>query len=154
MLTHFHKFPADNYVLVEEDQEVMNIFWFSIICYAFKYLCSLLKLLPQPCTVLPPFCGLRNRGFEKFDCLPNISQLVKWRKWNLLCPGPFDSLDCAFFDSCHFYILAGVLQFSSLYLLCSSLLPTSTTTTLPPDHFHFRLGLWDKPHNWSQILFF
>ena len=109
MLTHFHKFPADNYVLVEEDQEVMNIFWFSIICYAFKYLCSLLKLLPQPCTVLPPFCGLRNRGFEKFDCLPNISQLVKWRKWNLLCPGPFDSLDCAFFDSCHFYILAGVL---------------------------------------------
>ena len=109
MLTHLHKFPADNYVLVEEDQEVMNIFWFSIICYAFKYLCSLLKLLPQPCTVLPPFCGLRNRGFEKFDCLPNISQLVKWRKWNLLCPGPFDSLDCAFFDSCHFYILAGVL---------------------------------------------
>lgn len=90
MLTYFQKFLADNYVFVE-DQEVMNISWFSVICYAFEYLFSLLKLLPQPCTILPPLCGLRNRGFEKFDCLPNISQLVKWQKWNLLCPGPSDS---------------------------------------------------------------
>ena len=40
MLIYFRKFLADNCVFVEEDQEMMSICWFSIICHAFEYCIS------------------------------------------------------------------------------------------------------------------
>ena len=56
MLTYFQKFLTDNYVFVE-DQEVMNISWFSVICYAFEYLFSLLKHYHNLVQYYPHFVG-------------------------------------------------------------------------------------------------
>lgn len=76
---YFQKFVADSYVFVKEvSGSDEHLLIFSNLPCTLNILSHLLKLLPQACVLLLPFCGLKNRDFERFTCLPNVLQLVKW----------------------------------------------------------------------------